>query len=369
MGVDPMRKTDGRKRGRIELIGLKKSYGALTVVNDLDLKIEGGEFFTILGPSGCGKTTTLMMLAGFVDPSGGDLMIDDTIITDVPPQHRDIGVVFQNYALFPHMTVAQNLAFPLEMRGVARAEIESRVAEVLDLVQLPAADRYPAQLSGGQQQRVAVARAVIFNPPVLLMDEPLGALDRKLRVHLQSELRHLQQRLGVTVVYVTHDQDEAMSMSDRIAVMNGGRLEQLAGPTELYEEPASLFVARFLGDNNVFHGAVASAEGGITVDGGRTLESHATKAPKGARVSAALRPERVRLGPEGTEGHAGRVTECVYLGAQSEFLIDIPGIGEVRAVVQNTGDHHRWQPGDAVAVRWKAADLRLFPEAPSDTGQ
>lgn len=353
-------------RGRIDFAGIHKGWSATTAVHQLDLTIEGGEFFTLLGPSGCGKTTTLMMLAGFVEPDAGDIRIDGKSITSIQPQNRNIGVVFQNYALFPHMTIAENLAFPLEMRGVGRAEIERRVKEVLDLVQLPVADRYPSQLSGGQQQRVAVARAVIFNPPVLLMDEPLGALDRKLRLHLQMELRRLQRRLGVTMVYVTHDQDEAMSMSDRIAVMNLGRIEQLGDARTLYEAPSSLFVAQFLGDNNILQGTLAGREGGLRLPDGRTLPSGSVVAAVGEAVTAAVRPERVRLTEAPGDGFLeGVVGDVIYLGAQIEYLIEVDGLGEMRAVVQNTGPGSLHETGKKIGVSWHAGDLRPFPvEAP-----
>ena len=358
------------RRGRIDFVGLRKVWGAISAVNKLDMTIEGGQFFTILGPSGSGKTTTLMMLAGFIEPSAGEILVDAQPVTHVAPEDRNIGMVFQNYALFPHMTVAENLAFPLQMRNVPKAEIERRVNDVLDLVQLPVANRYPAQLSGGQQQRVAVARAVIFNPPVLLMDEPLGALDRKLRLHLQIELRRLQQRLGVTVVYVTHDQDEAMSMSDVVAVMNKGGIEQLGQGRDLYEEPASLFVAQFLGDNNVFHGALAGAGGGLSLGDGRTLASRPFAAAPGTRVSAAVRPERIVLSRADQEAPlSGQVSDAVYLGSHVEYLVQVAGLGEVRAVTQNTGDQNDWRPGDHVALRWKPQDLRLFPEDPTTAPQ
>jgi spermidine/putrescine ABC transporter ATP-binding subunit len=345
-------------RGSVATERLHKSFGATQAVAPLDLSIAPGEFFTILGPSGCGKTTTLMMLAGFTEPSGGDVVIDGARVTQLTPQQRGVGMVFQNYALFPHMTVAENLAFPLEMRRVPRAEIARRVIQALELVQLDAPDRYPAQLSGGQQQRVAVARAIIFNPPVLLMDEPLGALDRKLRIHLQGELRHLQQRLGVTFVSVTHDQDEAMSMSDRIAVFNAGYLEQVGSPAELYESPATLFVARFLGDNNVLDARVAS--GRRLSIGDRSVPSPAHRLSNGDAVTVTLRPERVALLPPQDDGLPGRITDATFLGAHAEYQVAVDGVGTLRAVVQNTGRQPRWQPGDAVTVAWRDIDLHLF---------
>jgi spermidine/putrescine ABC transporter ATP-binding subunit len=359
------------RRGALRFVGLRKTYGATPVVDGLDLEIAAGEFFTLLGPSGCGKTTTLMMLAGFTDPSGGDVLIDGASVVRVPPQDRNIGMVFQNYALFPHMTVAENLAFPLEMRGTPRTEIDRRVAEVLDLVRLErAAHAYPAQLSGGQQQRIAVARAIIFNPPVLLMDEPLGALDRKLRAHLQVELRALQRRLGLTVVYVTHDQDEAMSMSDRIAVMNAGRIEQVGTPDELYERPGSLFVAQFLGDNNLIAG-VAGAEPDVFIaSGGATLRGRTVGAMAGKPAYATVRPERLALVPQGQGRFAAIVTDVVYLGGHIEYYADAPGFGALRSLATNSGDGRAWRPGDAVSAAFRDDDVLIFPrdDVPANSG-
>jgi ABC-type Fe3+/spermidine/putrescine transport system ATPase subunit len=303
-----------------------------------------------------------MMLAGFTEPSGGDVQIDGASVTRVEPQARNIGMVFQNYALFPHMTVAENLAFPLEMRKLPRPDIDQRITQVLGLVQLPeAAHRYPAQLSGGQQQRIAVARAIIFNPPVLLMDEPLGALDRRLRAHLQVEVRALQQRLGVTVVYVTHDQDEAMAMSDRIAVMNAGRIEQVGTPSELYERPASLFVAEFLGENNVIEGSAGSTRGEFVAAGGRVISGRGdgVLAP-GTSARATLRPERVTLAARGEAQCAATIANVIFLGGHTEYSADAEGLGLLRIVVTNRSEGQQWRRGDAVSVGFREEDVLIF---------
>ncbi len=354
------------RRGRLELRSLVKTYDTQRVVDGIDITVEAGEFFTILGPSGCGKTTTLMMLAGFATPTAGDVIIDGKRINEVAPQDRNIGVVFQNYALFPHMSVAENLAFPLEMRKIPANEIAGKVRAALDLVQLTAANRLPTQLSGGQQQRVAVARALIFDPPILLMDEPLGALDRKLRSHLQIELRRLQQRLGITVIYVTHDQDEAMSMSDRVAILNHGRVEQIGRPEELYENPTSLFVAQFLGENNVFQGKVdtrgRSFEG---VEGGPIALALAQRFPAGTALSVSVRPERVVVTATDSsataEGYDGEVRDAVFMGTHTDYYIEVQHLGVVHAKIANIHSAQAFTRGQAVRVHWRAEDMHIFP--------
>src|SRR5687767_2754599 len=262
----------------VQFVAVQKTYdGESLVVKNLDLNIRAGEFVTLLGPSGSGKTTTLMMLAGFEIPTAGEIYVDEDPIASVPPYRRNIGMVFQNYALFPHMTVGENIAFPLQMRRMSRAEITRQTTAVLQLVGLPGYEgRYPRQLSGGQQQRVAVARALVFNPRVLLMDEPLGALDKQLREHLQLEIKALHDQLGVTIIYVTHDQEEALVMSDRIAVMNDGRIEQCGPPTELYDEPSTRFVATFIGESNFIDGRVISSDGlasVVAIEGAGTVRA------------------------------------------------------------------------------------------------
>ena len=254
---------ESRGKAHVEFEGVSKSYdGRSRVVRDLDLVVHEGEFLTLLGPSGSGKTTCLMMLAGFQIPTSGTIRIGGRAVDDLPPRKRDIGVVFQNYALFPHMTVGENLSFPLEVRGMDPQQLQERVRSALELVRLEGLEgRRPDELSGGQQQRVAIARALVFEPALVLMDEPLGALDRRLREEMQYEVRRIQRRLGVTVVYVTHDQQEAMAMSDRVAVFQRGRIEQVAPPEALYEEPEREFVARFIGENNLLRGKVVGVEG------------------------------------------------------------------------------------------------------------
>ncbi len=292
-----------RQDNYVQFSDVQKSYdGETLVVKDLNLSIRAGEFLTLLGPSGSGKTTTLMMLAGFEVPTNGRIDLDGQPIDNMPPHKRNIGMVFQNYALFPHMTVAENLAFPLEVRRLARSEIEAKIKRALDMVKLSGfASRRPGQLSGGQQQRVALARALVFEPKLVLMDEPLGALDKQLREHMQLEVKHIHRDLGVTVVYVTHDQSEALTMSDRIAVFNDGAIQQLATPDDLYERPQNSFVAQFIGENNRLHGKVIAVNGTacqVEVAGGGKVEAMPVKVDGlGASTTLSLRPERVRLNP------------------------------------------------------------------------
>ena len=338
--------------------GVSKTYdGSTRVVADLELQIERGEFLTLLGPSGSGKTTTLMMLAGFEEPSAGTIEIAGRTVRNLPPHRRDIGVVFQNYALFPHMTVAGNLAFPLEVRGVSRAETEDRVKSALDLVRLPGfADRRPAQLSGGQQQRVALARALIFRPELVLMDEPLGALDKQLREELQAEIRHLHRQLGVTVVYVTHDQSEALTMSDRIAVFEGGRVRQIGTPEALYEAPADAFVAGFIGENNRMEG-VMEAGGAVRLRDGTAVRTLA-QVPVGTSVLLSLRPERVVFGGAGENAARVRVKEVVYLGDHSRVRVAFGG-GELVAKAAR-GEVAAPGVGDEVDIGFPASAVRVF---------
>jgi spermidine/putrescine ABC transporter ATP-binding subunit len=286
----------------VTLSSLKKQFGGVGAVDDVSLDIAGGEFLTLLGPSGSGKSTTLMMIAGFEVPDGGDIAIDGRSVVELSPHRRNIGMVFQNYALFPHLTVADNIGFPLKQRRIGRAERSQMVQEVLELVRLPGyGSRYPRQLSGGQQQRVALARAMVFRPRLLLMDEPLGALDKQLRESLQLEMRRLHAELGITFIYVTHDQEEALTMSDRIAVMNEGRIAQLGRPEELYDRPTSRFVASFLGESNFLPGIVQGVQGNTVVAqcGGRMVHAVASHRPeKGAHVMLTMRPERMRFADE-----------------------------------------------------------------------
>ncbi len=353
--------------------GVSKRYGtAVWAVRDLDLVVEKGEFVTFLGPSGSGKTTSLMMLAGFETPSSGDIRLAGRSLRDVPPYHRDIGMVFQNYALFPHMTVAENIAFPLTVRRRPKPEIADAVLRALDLVRLGGlAERRPAQLSGGQQQRVALARALVFNPPLVLMDEPLGALDRQLREQMQIEIKHLHQRLGVTLVYVTHDQGEALTMSDRVAVFRDGGLQQLASPLDIYEQPASSFVAQFVGESNQFAGTVQGVEGeecAVELDGGWRVR--ATAAPgivAGARTTLSVRPERVVVVEEGAapdNAGAARIEELIYHGDHVRARLRA-GTGQAMFAKVLSGTACGWlRMGADVSVGWRTRDCRALDPLP-----
>jgi putative spermidine/putrescine transport system ATP-binding protein len=302
----------------ITMRGLTKRYGPVTAVDSIDLDAHPGEFLTLLGPSGSGKTTTLNMIAGFVDVTEGELRIDDQEMTNLPPYKRNIGMVFQHYALFPHMSVAENVEYPLRQRSIPKTERRTLVAEALETVGLGhLGARRPKELSGGQQQRVALARAMVYSPRVLLMDEPLGALDKKLRDSLQLEIKRIHAELGTTFVYVTHDQDEALVLSDRIAVFNDGRIEQIGTPTELYECPNSLFVAQFLGESSLFHGTV---HGDREVDAnGHRLAAGRGELPEGTPVAVVVRPERIHIEPDGPRPDAvnavpGRILQHIYFG-------------------------------------------------------
>ena len=343
-----------------------KSYdGKTLVVDGLDLALARGEFLTLLGPSGSGKTTTLMMLAGFEDPTSGTITLDGKRIDNVPPHKRGIGMVFQNYALFPHMTVAQNLAFPLEMHGVAKADIEPRIRRALDMVRMAhLRERKPAQLSGGQQQRVAVARALVYGPKLVLMDEPLGALDKQLREQMQLEIKHLHDELGVTVVYVTHDQSEALTMSDRIAVFHHGRIQQLAKPSELYERPANAFVASFIGENNRFDGTLVARDGPSCrvrlADGTELSATVGADLAPGAAVVISLRPEHVFIGAhEGANVLPAHMLEVIYLGDHRKLRMRVGGSDEFVAKVPAAGVH--WKGGDALTVSWPANACLALP--------
>lgn len=355
-----------------------RRYGSVTAVGGVSLTVGAGEFVSLLGPSGSGKTTLLMMLAGFEEPDQGRLVVGDRDITRLAPNKRDIAMVFQRYALFPHMTVAENIAFPLRMRRMGRAERDGKVRQALAMVKLDAyAERKPAELSGGQQQRVALARAIVFEPPVILMDEPLGALDKKLRQHMQTELRQLQQRLGATVIYVTHDQEEALTMSDRVAVMNGGRLVQLGPPRDLYDRPADAFVADFIGEMNLLPGTVEAVRDGVCTvrtAAGTVQATLAGAAPVGsapasnAPVRVAIRPEHVELGQawsptDGDSGLKGQVTQCVFNGANTAVQLELTGGHTLRAAVGARSELALLQPGAAVVARWPAANAIVFPEA------
>ena len=353
---------------------VQKSYdGETLVVDGLNLDIAPGEFLTMLGPSGSGKTTTLMMLAGFEPATHGEIFLNDQPINNVPPHKRGIGMVFQNYALFPHMTVAENLAFPLSVRNTPRAEIEAKVARALEMVELPDfGNRRPAQLSGGQQQRVAVARALVFDPALILMDEPLGALDKQLREQMQYEIKHIHANLGVTVVYVTHDQSEALTMADRICVFDKGIVQQLSTPDELYEKPANSFVAQFIGENNRLSGTVKEVSGDecrVDLDGGGTVTALAvnTDGP-GSRATLSIRPERVVLAAQDGGSGTGdvpnrlsaRVEELIYLGDHIRIRMTVAGRDDFVVKLRNDGTRCPLKAGDETAVGWLAADCRAL---------
>jgi len=325
----------------VRFVGVQKTYdGVQLVVRQLDLDIRRGEFLTLLGPSGSGKTTTLMMLAGFESPTAGEIVLDGKPITRTPPHKRNFGMVFQNYALFPHLTVGQNVAYPLTVRKAPKDEQAKRMARALDMVQLKGmAERYPAQLSGGQQQRVALARALVFEPQLVLMDEPLGALDKQLREHMQIELKELHRQLGVTFVYVTHDQSEALTMSDRVAVFNDGVVQQLDVVDRMYETPSNRFVAGFIGDSTMLHGTVRATDGercGVVLADGRVLTGiNVNHAAMGAAVQAGIRPERIVLHahPPGERGNLlqARVSSALYFGDHLRLLCRVgndPGAGQ-----------------------------------------
>jgi putative spermidine/putrescine transport system ATP-binding protein len=304
--------------GALELAGLTKRFGDVTAVDDVDLEVSAGEFVTLLGESGSGKTTTLLMIAGFEEPTAGIVLLDGADVTAVPPHRRNLGMVFQNYALFPHMTVRENIAFPLRRRRLARVEISERVAETLAFVNLAGyEDRYPHELSGGQQQRIAVARATVYRPPVLLMDEPLSALDKKLRQNLQGEIRRIHRELETTIVYVTHDQEEALALSDRIALMHDGRIEQVGTPQEVYERPRTLFAAGFLGEANLLRGHIVAGQANEVLveltNGQRVGASTSTDQTQGP-VVVVVRPERLLLADEGGDGLDVEIDELVYVG-------------------------------------------------------
>jgi spermidine/putrescine ABC transporter ATP-binding subunit len=341
------------------------------VLDDVSFAVDAGQFFTLLGPSGSGKTTILKIVAGFVVQDDGEVYADDRELSAEPPHRRDIGLVFQNYALFPHMTVAANVGFPLRMRKVARAEAAQRIVQALEIVRLTGfEDRYPRQLSGGQQQRVALARTLVFNPSVVLMDEPLGALDRKLREHMQTEIKDIQRRLGITVVYVTHDQEEALTLSDRIGVMSRGRLEQLGTPADLYERPRSRFVADFIGESNFLAGRVVGrTEGGVAFETRRGAKLHAAGGADVGPGAAVLfvRPEKIALGREAGE-HAiavpGTVRDVVYVGESRRYRIELDTGDAVVVKEMNAAARATHAVGERVTIAFRPSDAVVFPEEP-----
>jgi putative spermidine/putrescine transport system ATP-binding protein len=353
----------------VRFIDVQKSFdGQTLVVKNLNLDIARGEFLTLLGPSGSGKTTTLLMLAGFEAATHGEITLSGKPINRVPPHKRGIGMVFQNYALFPHMTVNENLAFPLQVRRLGRAEIETRVKKVLEMVELPQmGNRRPAQLSGGQQQRIAVARALVFDPELVLMDEPLGALDKQLREQMQYEIKHIHDTIGVTVVYVTHDQGEALTMSNRIAVFKDGVIQQLSTPAELYERPQNSFVAQFIGENNRITGTVRSVNGAtcaVEIAGGTSVEAiKVNVAEVGGTTLLSIRPERVEMNPTAadiTNRLPGEVAETIYLGDHVRVRVQVPGSDDFIVKAPNKDGTVILSAGDKVTVGWRTKDCRAL---------
>ncbi len=342
--------------------------GETLVIKDLNLDIFEGEFLTLLGPSGSGKTTTLMMLAGFETPTHGEIFIGEKSIGNIPPHKRGIGIVFQDYALFPHMTVRENLSFPLQVRKISKDEIDRKVSKALDMVELSGfGARKPSQLSGGQQQRVALARALVFEPQLVLMDEPLGALDKNLREQMEYEIKHIHENLNVTMVYVTHDQSEAMIMSNRIAVFNDGVIQQLSTPDNLYEEPKNSFVAQFIGENNKFSGNVTAINGDtctVEIDGGGIVKALKVNINTvGNRTSLSLRPERVILNPpgEGVENvFEGVVQELIYLGDHIRTRVSVCGNDDFIVKVPNSQGHLIIDKGQQIQVGWALEDCRAL---------
>jgi spermidine/putrescine transport system ATP-binding protein len=354
--------------GEVQLVDLVKRFGDFTAVAGINLAMPPGEFFSLLGPSGCGKTTTLRMIAGFERPTEGQILLDGGDMAQTPPHKRNVNTVFQNYALFPHLTVEENVAFGLKYQKASKAESAGRVGRALELVQMTQfAKRRPNQLSGGQQQRVALARALILNPKVLLLDEPLGALDAKLRKRLQIELKALQEEVGITFIYVTHDQEEALTMSDRIAVMSQGRVEQVGGPKEIYEAPATAYVADFLGVSNMMEATASGATaGGCRVSVGEfELVAGEGDADVIGPCKITIRPERVEVEPQGSAGEnhiPGMVERTVYVGALLQIILHLATGQTIQAWQPNTGVTEPHRSGDAVSVHLPREALRVLPE-------
>jgi spermidine/putrescine transport system ATP-binding protein len=346
----------------VRLVDIVKHFDEVRAVDGVSVEIPSGSFFAMLGPSGCGKTTTLRMIGGFEEPTSGQIFLGDRDVVGLPPYKRDVNTVFQSYALFPHMTIFDNVAFGLERKGVDKAQRKIRVMEVLELVDLAGREnRKPKQLSGGQQQRVALARAIVNNPRVLLLDEPLGALDLKLRKQMQLELKRIQHDLGLTFVHVTHDQEEAMTMADTIAVMSNGRIEQLGAPAELYERPRTAFVASFLGKSNLLDGAVAG-EGLVRLDDGTEVRGDTTGLT--GAVSAGVRPEKVTLGEGGVNRLAGRVKETAYIGVATELVVATVA-GDLTVFHQNVeAGGVAPAPGSEVTLSWSPEATFVIPRDP-----
>ena len=364
----------------VQLSHVSKTFGDVKAVNDVSFEIQRGEFFSILGPSGCGKTTTLRLLAGFEQPDedGGEVRLLGEVVNRKRPYERKIAMVFQSYALFPHLSVQRNVAFGLEQRNTPKAEIGGRVGRALEMVRLEPgtfSKRMPGQLSGGQRQRVALARALVLEPDILLLDEPLGAIDLKLRKEMQLELKSLNKQLGTTFVYVTHDQEEALTMSDRIAVMDNGRVAQLGTPAEIYENPRTAFVAKFIGESNFFDG-IAERRNGRSWEvarrgGGRFLVPDSAAIREGGAVRIAVRPEwmdvwRSESVPEGENAVGGTIRDVIYLGETMHVIVTVPGCEDVTVAVRNEGQLIKplpWKRGDQAAVAWLPEDCQILEEA------
>jgi putative spermidine/putrescine transport system ATP-binding protein len=350
----------------IDLKSVSKHYGSFIALDKVSLRIEPGEFMTLLGPSGSGKTTTLNVIAGFTEVSSGSLDVGGKSVIGVPAHKRNIGVVFQHYALFPHMTVSRNVAYPLTLRGIANPDRESRVRKALDMVKM--ADfghRFPSELSGGQQQRVALARAIVFDPPLLLMDEPLGALDKKLREWLQLEIKRIHRELGTTFVYVTHDQEEALVLSDRIAVFNQGRIEQIGTGRQLYDEPETLFVGKFVGDSTILRGAASTSGNETVIDVAGRKVAAAKRLSDGAKPVMLLRPEKLSLARRGKGGQdrntlPGRIGEAIYLGSGSKYEVVLADSS--KAIVRSTLDAETFAIGDEVDLMFAGSDVKLLAD-------
>jgi len=353
----------------VDFISLTKKFGNVVAVDNISLCVEEGEFLTMLGPSGSGKTTTLMMIAGFELPTSGKIFIRGKDVMDVPPFERNIGMVFQNYALFPHMTVFDNIAFPLKMRKLSKNEISRRVKRVLEIVKLPGLEfRLPKQLSGGQQQRVALARAVVYDPPLLLMDEPLGALDKKLRDQMQVEIRNLQQELGITCLYVTHDQEEALTMSDRIVVFDNGKIQQVGRPDELYEKPKNHFVADFIGESNFLDGYITCVANDYTIVsvGDGNIEIQCPKTPgitEKKQVQLSIRPEKIRFVEPSSDIPAkmeGVIEKLTYSGEIRRYIVRVNSGDTINIKQQILHGVRSYKKGDRVFVGWSLEDAIIL---------
>jgi spermidine/putrescine ABC transporter ATP-binding subunit len=372
ISIDAGNEMDKSKLQDVFIENVSKHFGDIKAVDQVTFSIKGGEFLTLLGPSGSGKTTLLNMIAGFFRPTNGVILIGEKDITVLPPEKRDVGMTFQNYALFPHMTVAENIAFPLKMKKVPRQEIADRIKKALELVRLSGFElRHPKQLSGGQQQRISLARSIVFDPSLLLMDEPLGALDKKLRQHMQLELKQLQRKLQMTVVYVTHDQEEALTMSDRIAVMNEGRIEQIDTPDEIYQHPKNWFVADFIGESNFINGNIIEINADnslIEIPINKKINGPKHKWMKaGMEVFVLLRPERLNIHLERPIDArtlvSGTIQDDFYVGNISRYLINIPECGFILNVeLRNAQETFRFKSGQDVFVSWHVNDTIIIPK-------